>query len=207
MNRLQNVEFRETTASALAARPPAPQIFSDDWTGVDFSNPVQAAIGIGTGIAKEVEITKTRAKLDSAMDRVDIPETMRSEILKRGAQYLHYSRVEDSDRSDFLFDIIIRRYGIDAKSWSAGVHFRMDAKVILLDNRKDKELWKSCLNERMPISPDIFGLPASAGNVITMVSLSRLTADQIADGLHQLAVYTSDKFIHKLQKDFLKKNQ
>jgi len=207
MNKLQNLEFRESTASALAAHPPAPEIFSDDWTSVDFSNPVQAAIGIGTGIAKEVEIAKTRAKLDSAMGMINIPETMRTEILKRGAQYLHYSPIEDSDRSDFLFDVIIRRYGIDAKSWSAGVHFRMDAKVVLLDNRKDKEVWRSCFNEKMPVSPDIFGLPSSAGNIITMMSLSQLTADQIANGLQNLAVFTSDKIIHKLQKDFLKKNR
>ncbi|MBN1893513.1 hypothetical protein JW906_03415 [bacterium] len=207
MNRLQNVAFRERTVSALAAHPPAPEIFTDDWTDVDLSNPVRAAIGIGTGIAKEVEVAKTRAKMDSAMSRVNIPETMRAEILKRGAPYLHYSPVEDTDASDFLFDVIIRRYGIEAKSWTAGVHFKMDAKIVLLDNRKDRVIWRSCFDEKMPVSPDIFGLPSSAGNIITMMSLSRLTAEQIADGLDHLAVYTSDRIIHKLQKDFLKKNQ
>jgi hypothetical protein len=207
MNRLQGYEFREHTVSALSAHPRPPEIFTDDWTNVDFSNPVEAIIGIGTGIAKEVEVAKTRAKLDSAMGMVDIPEIIRMETLERGAQYLHYLSTEDTENSDYLFDIIIRHYGIDAKSWSASVYFKMDAKITLLDNRKGTEVWRRCFNERFPVSREVFGLPDVAGNVITAVSLSQLTVEQIAIGLENLAVHTSDRMIHKLQRDLAKKNQ
>ena len=206
-NKLQGYEFRERTASALLAYPPPPEIFTDSWTDVDFSNPVQAVIGIGTGIAKEVEVAKTRAKMDSAMGMVDIPETVRIETLERGAQYLHYRTVEDTDHSDFLFDVVMRHYGIDAKSWTAGVYFKIDVKVTLLDNKMDREVWRGCFKERFPISSEFFGLPGAANNIITMVSLSQLTANQIADGLKNLAVHTSDQIIHKLQRDFSKKNR
>jgi hypothetical protein len=207
MNKLQGYEFREHTVSALLAHPRPPEIFTDNWTNVDFSNPVKAAIGIGTGIAKEVEVAKTRAKMDSAMGIVDIPEIVRSETLERGSQYLHYLPIEETNNSDYLFDIVIRHYGIDAKSWTASVYFKMNVKITLLDNRKGSEVWRRCFDERFPVSRVIFGLPGAAGNIITAVSLSQLTAEQIAQGLENLALHTSDLMIHKLQKDFSKKNQ
>ena len=206
-NRLQGYEFRERTASALLAYPPPPEIFSDSWTGVDFSNPVRAVIDIGTGIAKEAEVGKTRAKMDSAMEMVDIPERIRAEILERGANYLHFRAIENTENSDYLFDIVLRHYGIDAKSWTAGVYFKIDVKITLLDNVKDREVWRRCFDERFPVSHEVFGLPDAANNIITMVSLSQLTASQIADGLENLAVHTSDRIIHKLQSDFSKNNQ
>ena len=207
MNKLQGYEFREHTVSALLAHPRPPEIFTDSWTDIDFSNPVEAIIGIGTGIAKEVEVVKTRAKMDSAMGMVDIPEIVRIETLERGAQYLHYLSIEDTDDSDYLFDIVMRHYGIDAKSWTASVYFKMNVKITLLDNRKGTEVWRRCFDERFPISREVFGLPDAAGNIITTVSLSQLTAAQIAQGLENLAVHTSDRIIHKLQRDFSKKNQ
>lgn len=206
MNKLQGYEFREHTASALLAYPPPPEIFTDDWTDVDFSNPVEAIIRIGTGIAKEVEVGKTRAKMDSAMSMVDIPEIVRFETLERGARYLHYRAVEQTDGSDYLFDIEMQHYGIDAKSWTANVYFKINVKIILLDNMRGKQVWRSCFDERFPISREVFGLPGAAGDIITAVSLSRLTAEQIASGLETLAVHTSDRIIHKLQTDFSKKN-
>jgi hypothetical protein len=100
MNKLRGHSFRERTASALLAYPPPPEIFTDDWTNIDFNNPVGAIINIGTGIAKEVEMGKTRAKMDSAMGMVDIPEIIRTETLERGAKYLHYRSIEDTDDSN-----------------------------------------------------------------------------------------------------------
>ncbi len=207
MNKLQGYQFRKHTASALLAYSPPPEIFTDDWSNVDFSNPIKAAIGIGTGIAKEVEVAKTRAKLDSSMRMVDIPETVRIETLERGSRYLHYQPVEDTDNSDYLFDIMIRHYGIDAKSWSASVYFKMEAKIILYDNKKNTIIWKRRFDERFPVSREVFGLSNTAGDIFTVFSLSKLTSDQIAHGLENLAIYTSDQIIHKLQKDFVKKNQ
>jgi len=206
-NRLQGYEFRERTVSALLAYSAPPEIFTDGLADVDFSNPVKAIINIGTGIAKEVEAGKTRAKMDSAVGMVDIPEIVRAEILNRGARNLHYRPIEDTRNSDYLYNVVIEHYGIDAKSWTANVYFKLEAKISLLDNRKTREVWRSCFDERFPVSGEFFGLPRAAGNIITMVSLSQLTADQIANGLENLAFHTSDRIVLKLQRDFLKKNR
>jgi hypothetical protein len=89
MNNLRGYEFRDRTAAALLDFPPPPEIFTNNWTSVNWSNPVEAVFDIGTGIAKEVEVSKARAKLVSAMDKVNIPEIIRTETLNRGSEYLH----------------------------------------------------------------------------------------------------------------------
>ena len=205
MNHLRGYEFRDRTAAALLDFPPSPEIFTNDWTNVNWSNPVEAIFDIGTGIAKEVEVSKARAKLVRAMDKVDIPEIIRSKTLDRGSEYLHYRPVEDTKDAYFLFDIEIRNYGIEAQSWTAGVYFKIDVKTTLIDNYSGKEIWRSCFDERLPVSREIFGLPDQANDIITAIALSNLTADEIAAGLEHLAGHTSDRIIQKLRSDFSKK--
>ncbi len=207
MNKLQGYEFRDRTVAASLPYPTPPEIFADNWEDIDFSRPVEAVIGVGTSIAKEVELSKTRAKMDSAVQMVNIPDIIRAEILSRGAEFLHFDATSDSRNSDYLFNVEIRHYGIDAKSWSAGVHYKIDARITLLDNKRGKEIWRNCFDEKMTISRQIFGLPTAAGDIITAVALSQLTAEQIAKGLENLALYTSDRIIQKLQKDFYKKRR
>jgi hypothetical protein len=202
MNNLRGYAFRDHTAAALLEFPPQPQIFTDDWTNVNWSNPVEAFIDIGTGIAKEVEVSKARAKLVSAMDTVDIPEIIRIETLNRGSEYLHYHPIDNTRDAYFLFDIELRNYGIEAHSWTSGVYFKIDVKITLMDNNRGKEIWRSCFNEHYPVSREIFGLPNQANDIITAVALSNLTSDQIAAGLKNLAFHTCDQIISKLRSDF-----
>ena len=207
MNNLRGYAFRDHTAAAVLDFPPPPQIFTDNWTHLDWSNPVVAFIDVGTDIAREVEASKARAKLVEAMDTVDIPEIIRDETLERGSEYLHYRPVEDTNDAYFMFDIELQHYGIEAQSWTAGVYFKIDVKITLMDNNKSKAIWRSCFNERYPVSREIFGLPDQAKDIITAVALSNLTSDQIAAGLENLAYQTSDRIIDKLQTDFSKMQQ
>jgi hypothetical protein len=207
VNQLQGHEFNERTASALLAPPPPAGVFTDGWAEPDFDNPIQAVIQIGTGIAREVEAGKTRAKMDSALGMVDIPDILQAETLERGSKTLRFRPIEDTDRSDYLFELVIEKYGIEAKSWTSGVDFRLEAKITLFENSKRRQIWRHCFDEKVAVSRDIFGLPGAANNVITMITLSRLTPNQIADGLENLAVRTSDRIIRRLQEDFAKKNR
>jgi hypothetical protein len=207
MNNLRGYEFRDHTAAALLDFPPPPQIFTDDWTNVDWSNPVEAIFDIGTGIAKEVEVSKARKKLAKAMDKVDIPEIIRIETLDRGSEYLHYRPIGDTRDANYLFDIELRNYGIEAQSWTAGVYFKIDVKVTLLDNNSGKEIWRRCFDERYPVSREVFGLPDQANDIITAIALADLTSKQIASGMENLAHHTSDQIIHKLRSDFSKKQR
>jgi hypothetical protein len=207
MNQLQGQKFDEKTVSSHLQPPPPAQVFSDGWTDTDFHNPIQAVLNIGTGIAREIEMSRTRGKMDSAMAMVDIPAILEEETLERGAKTFGFRTVGETRGSDFTFDIEIEKYGIRAKSWTSGVEFRMEVKVLFIENAENRQVWRHCFDEEIPVSGDLFGLPNAADNIITMVSLSHLTAGQIADGLENLAVRTSDRIIRRLQEDFSEKNR
>lgn len=203
-NRLMEYDFREHTAAGMMAVPPPPEIFTDSFFMVDEGDLLATAIRIGTTIAKEVEIAETQQKLDQAMEEVDVPEIIRMEALHQCAKTLRAEPVDDENNSDFLFDFQIQNYGIDAKSWSASVHFKIDVKVFLIDNEDNTEIWRKRVRERMPISREVFGLPDAAGDIITAVALSNLTVEQMADGFEHLALYTADRVARRLQHDLAK---
>ena len=203
-NRLMEYDFKDKTAAALMALPPPPAVFTDDWFFIDEDNLLETAIKIGTTIAKEVEVQKTQEKLGNAMEEVDVSERVRERTLKKCASYLRYEPVDDPDNADFLFDMHIQSYGIEAESWMASVHFKIDVKVFLIDNDKGIEVWKKRARVRLPITRGLFGLPDEAGDIITAVSLSKLTEEEMVEGFTHLSGYTADQVARKLQHDFAK---
>jgi hypothetical protein len=204
-NRLMEYNFNDRTVSAMMSLPPPPEIFTDSFWGVgNEGNIIETAIRIGTTIAKEVEVQKARDKMDSALESVDVPERIRKRTLERCARYLRYRSFDDSEDAEFLFDMHIQKYGIDAKSWAASVHFKIDVRVYLIDNEKNIEIWRKRVRESLPVTRSTFGLPDAAGDVITAVALSQLSEEDMAAGFEHLADYTADRVARKLQEDFAK---
>ena len=203
-NLLREYEFETRTAAALMAIPPRPEVFTHSFVGIDERDPMRSAIRLGTTIVKEMEAQRAEARLDSAMELVDVPEQIRARTLERCSTYLHYRPTEDSKNADFLFDMNIRHYGIDAKSWSASVHFKIDVEVRLLDNKRGMRIWKARVKEEQPITQRIFGLGRATGDVITAVALSNLSVEELVQGFEHLADYTADRIARKLQNDFAK---
>ena len=202
-NRLGEYTFKSHTAAAVMATPPRAQVFTDSFydTGGDL---VSQAIRIGTTIAKGIEAAEAQRRLDAAMQRVDIPEQIRRRSLERCAAYLHFRPIPDTEDADFLFMMKISEYGIDAKSWDASVHFKIDVKVRLIDNEKSIEVWKKTIKERMPVSGSIFGLHDAAGDVMTAAALSELSEEQMVEGFRHLADYAADRVAERIQVDFVK---
>lgn len=202
-NRLHEYQFKRKSASAIMAAPPRAQIFTESFfdTGGD---PISTVIHIGTRIAKEVETYEAQKRLDSAMQQVDIPEQIRRRSLERFGDYFDFRTIGSSKDADFLFMMKITKYGIEADSWNASVRFKIDVKIRLIDNIKNREVWKKSIHERMPISGSIFGLGDAVGNVMTASALSNLTEEGMVTGFSHLAEYTADRIAEKIQEDFIK---
>lgn len=204
-NRLGEYEFRDFTAAAVISAPLRPEVFTDPSIYVDRDNPIGSILSIGSTLAKEIQAERARARLDSAMTLVDVPERIRNGTVQNCSRYLHYRPIEDYHNSDFLFDIYIETFGIDAKSWESNVYFQMEVKVHLLDNETGAEIWKTSLKEREPISQGIFDSGSyTADNVLTAIALSKLSVEKMAEGFQYFADYTADHIARKLQKDFVK---
>jgi len=207
-NRLREYTFRDLTAAAIIAAPSGPEVFTGSFIHVDQDDLFASALRAGTTLAKEVTADKAQAQLDSAMMRVDVPERIRGRALQRCSEYLHFRPIQDYDESDFLFDMYIETYGIDAESWDARVYFQIDLKVYLIDNTTGLEIWKTHVKERQPLSGTIFDTGSvAADDVITAIALSQLSVEEMVLGFQYLADDTADRVARKLRRDFAKSRE
>jgi hypothetical protein len=206
-NRLNEYQFREQSAAASLAPPPPPEVFTDTFPFIDETDPIGTLLNVGTTIVKEVELAKVAAKMDSAIENVDVPQLIVDRTLYHCAEFMRFNPVSNSADTDFLFNFFIRNYGIEAKSWNAATYFKMEVDIMLLDNQTDLLIWKKRIKERNRISAQIFGAGTAIGNVITAVTLSKLSVQQIKDGLGNLADFTSDKISRKLYQDYIKSRE
>ena len=209
-NRLKDYTFRDMTAAALIAVPSEPEVFTDSFLDIDIdpADLLVSALRAGTTLAKEITADQTRARLDSAMAQVDLPEHIMDGTLQRCSQYLHLLPIYDPDRSDFLFDMYVNSYGIDAESWDSRVYFEMDLEVYLIDNNTGLEIWKTRVKEKQPMSGLAFGTTSvAAGNVITAIGLSQLSVEEMVEGFQYLADDTADRVARKLRRDYAKSRE
>lgn len=206
-NHLKDYTFQGLTMSAMISAP-QPEVFTGSFAHVDPDDMLISALRLGTGLAKEITAEGARQRLRSAMIRVDVPEAIRQQALKRCSHFLHLRPVQDEGQGDILMDMVIDHYGIDADTWDGGAYFEIKMKVLLIDQRADREIWEAGLEERQLLSPTFFPTPEeAAGDIITAVSLSQVSSQEMAAGLEQLAEDMADRLARRLRKDYLASRQ
>ena len=203
VNKLKGYDFYDRTAAARMALPPRAEVFTDEYVDVQGDNPIEAIIRAGTTVAKEIEAHKVQGRLDSVMLVVDIPEIIRERTLQQCGKYLQYRPVDDTKSADYIFDMDIKKYGIDAKSWNADVHFKLDIEIKIIDNKKDMLIWKRTFREKQAVTSATFDLHESAGDVITAVALSKLSVEELESGFEYLSSYVADRVAKKLYDQYL----
>lgn len=200
-NKLHQYQYEDRTAAAHMAYPPHPEVFTESWVGINPDDPVGTIINLGTTVAKDVQAAKAQAKMEQALEQVDVSEIIRRRTLAQCSKFMHYRPIDSEQRADYVFDLEIRKYGIDANSWTSRTSFKIEARVVLRHNRSGIQIWKKKIKEDRPISPSVFGLGDSGDNVLTALALSKLTVEQIATGFDHLARYTADRIADKLRDD------
>jgi hypothetical protein len=204
-HRLKEYDFNDLTAAAMVDAPAEAGVFTGSLLDIAGHHPLAIALQAGAALAKEITADGAQARLDSAMMQVDVPERIRSRTLRRCADYLRLQSVPVHNRADFLFDVYIHDYGIDAEAWDAGVYFYIDAQVYLLDNGTGSEIWKTHVKERLPVTRRLF--PSEVGvadDVVSAIALSQLSVDEIAAGFRHLANETADRVAARLRRDYAK---
>ncbi|MDZ7345454.1 MAG: hypothetical protein ONA69_01535 [candidate division KSB1 bacterium] len=202
-NKLRNYELRRTDIAARTFTPQRPQISTGGDIVIDKNNPLGTILSVGSTVVKEIEAMKARARLDSAMMKVDIPALMEEEILFKAAELLSSRPINEVEAADFVLNIDLKEYGIDAQSWWTGAHFIIDTKVELIDQKAAKRIWKKRVRSREPLTSYIFGL-GEVNKILDAAALANLTVDQMAVGLKNLAEVASDEIARKLYDDFIK---
>jgi hypothetical protein len=203
-NKLVEYDLREADIAARTFMPPRANVFTDANLNINPHDLVGTAISVGTTIARESEASKARARLDSAMTMVDVPAIIEEEVLFRAAELLNFRPVNEVKAADYVFNVRMERYGIDARSWDAGTFFVVKAKVELIDNKLQRRIWKRGMEAKEPLSPRIFGISTPIENVLDAVALSNLTVEEMSAGMEYLANFTADLIAEKLYNDYVK---
>ncbi len=205
--KLAEYEFRDRTVGVVSLGNPRPEILTDAILDVNFSNPLQAALRIGADVVKEVEASRARARLDAASLEADVSGRMMDRVLNGVAGELRAVPVEDARTAEFEVEVVIRRYGIDADTWTGPAHFFIESEVVLREAATGRRIWKGKVTEREPITPVLVGAPNSAwpeqavvNDMITAAGLAALSPEAMVRMLEELADFSSDNILRSFRR-------
>jgi hypothetical protein len=202
VNRLAEYDLDDQTLAVYTSLPSHPDVFTNDLLFYHHKNPLRTLLRIGSILIKENEAEQARVRIDSAQQFVDVAQRMAVQVLDRTAMYLNVVPIESTEQADLLLDIRVMTYGIEACSWQARAHFKIDSEVALIDLGSGGLIWKVRVHEEEPITPFMLGLHHHiASNLITAEALSRLSVGDMVGALEQLADYAADRITRKLQHD------
>jgi hypothetical protein len=200
-HRLAEYDFRGRTLAVVTIAPPYPELLSGTSLETRSDNPLETFFRVGSEIAREVSARQLRTRLDSAATAVDVSGRMGERALHNAARHLRASPVMGSGGGDHELEIRVRHYGIVATSWTAGAYFSIDADVFLLDGRTGRRIWNTHVRRRDPVGSSTIGVDdRSVSNVVTAVTLSNMSTDEIKRALESLADYAADRVVEQLAK-------
>jgi hypothetical protein len=122
-------------------------------------------------------------------------------ILDRSARYLGADAAAGDPDADYLVEVVVVEYGIDAESWNAAAHFYIEADATLLHTASGAEIWRAEIEERDPIGPRIYGRRTAVRDVVTAVMLADLSVEEIVEVLESLADYSARVITDRLRND------
>jgi hypothetical protein len=198
-HRLGEYNFRQASVAAVCEVPPFPDVLTgplvidlpDDYVG--------AVIEAGSRAAREVSARRVEEKLDSATARVDLALLIEDESLRRASRALGAEAGPERE-SDFLLEIWVHEYGIQATDWDATANFFIDADATLLDSYDGSEVWRAGVRAQDPVGPEVFG-PGAVRDVVTAAAIANLSVEEMARALEQLAEFTAYQITEQLRYD------
>jgi hypothetical protein len=198
-HRLGEYNFRQASVAAVCEVPPFPDVLTGPLV-IDLPNdPVGAVLEAGSRAAREVSARRVEEKLDSATARVDLALLIEDESLRRASRALG-AEAGSEPESDFLLEIWVHEYGIQATDWDATANFFIDADATLLDSYDGREVWRTGVRAQDPVGPEVFG-PGAVRDVVTAAAIANLSVEEMARALEQLAEFTAYQITDQLRYD------
>lgn len=190
------------TVAAVAAVPPATLQSLGDAVIVDRDRPAGTLVRVGAALAKERALRRAEARLDSALRHVDVADRLARETLLRGARHLRYRPTSALETADFVLDLHISRYGLQARSWDVAVDFILEGEIRLLETRTRRTIWHKEIHQHEPISASILGFDPVAGDVFTAAVLAGLSVEEMTRALERLTDHAAYRLAEALRHDY-----
>ena len=198
---LAEYPFASRTLAVVYIAPPAPELLTAHYdirgTGT-VNGAVEAAVRAGAGVAKEREGRRATARLDSAVARINIPAVLAERTLERASRYLGTRPVTDASTADYLLEVHMERFGINAKGDDATYLFTF-AEAVLLDRRTGREIWDVTIHGRDRLTPLVVSTSSIPGSVITAATIGNVSVGDFQFALNQLIELSSKLITNELR--------
>lgn len=195
---LADYPFASRTLAVVYIAPPRPELLTGHYDVRKSENVVDAVVRTGAGVAREREARRASARLDSASTRVDIPALLAQRTLARASRYLGTTPVTDAEAADYILEVQMTRYGINARDENAAYLFTF-AETVLLDRRTGREIWNVKVHGRDRLTPFVSGSSPIPGSVITAATLGSVSVANFKEALNQLAESSSNVVTNELR--------
>ena len=195
---LAEYQFTDKTLALSFLEPPSPELLTGLYDLRVSRNAVTTAARIGGGVAKEVEARRASARLDSAAARVDIPGRLAQRTLERTALYLGARPVQSPSEADFVIEINMRRFGIDARS-SHAAYLYTRAEAVLLDRRTGREIWSVDIHGSDRMTPFVIGTRDIPSSIFTAATIHNISVAEFQEALNQLVTSSSNAITNQLR--------
>lgn len=195
---LGSYQFADRTIAMVYIDPPAPELLHG-WYNLDVGdNALQTVVRAGAGVAKEVQARRASARLDSAATRVDVAGKLAHRTLERASRYLGTRPVATPAGADFVLEVHMRGFGIDARSTRA-TYLYTRAEAVLIDRRTGREIWAEEVRGSDRLTPHVDGSQNVPSAIVNAATLHTVTVEDFAQALDQLVTYTSNLITNELR--------
>jgi hypothetical protein len=195
---LAEYPFASRTLAVVYVAPPAPELLTSYYDLRSSQNPLEAVVRAGADVAREREGRRASARLDSATARIDIPTMLAKRTVDRASRYLGTRAITDENQADYLMEVRMERFGINAKADEAAYLFTF-AEAVLIDRRTGREIWNSEVHGRERLTPYVESSSRIPGSVITASTLGSVSVGDFQGALNQLMDYSSTLITNELR--------
>jgi hypothetical protein len=195
---LAEYPFSSRTLAVVYIAPPSPVLLTSYYDLTNSQNAIEAVVRAGADVAREREGRRAHARLDSASARIDIPPVLAQRTLQRASRYLGTRPVADENVADYLMEVRMERFGINAKADEAAYLFTY-AEAVLLDRRTGREIWNVNIHGRDRLTPYVESSSPIPGSIITASTLGSVSVADFQDALNQLMDLSSTSITNELR--------
>jgi hypothetical protein len=195
---LAEYPFSSRTLAVVYIAPPSPELLTSYYDLSSSQNPIEAVVRAGADVAREREGRRANARLDSASARIDIPSVLAQRTLPRASRYLGTRPTTDENQADYLMEVRMERFGINAKADEAAYLFTF-AEAVLIDRRTGREIWNVNIHGRDRLTPYVESNSRIPGSVITASTLGSVSVADFQNALNQLMDLSSNSITDELR--------
>lgn len=182
---LAEYPFTNRTLAVVYIAPPAPELLTSYYDLSSSQNPLEAVVRGAADVAREREGRRAKARLDSAAARIDIPTVLAQRTLQRASRYLGTRPITDENQADYLMEVRMERFGINAKADEATYLFTF-AEAVLIDRRTGREIWNVNVHGRDRLTPYVEASSPIPGSVIAAGTLGSVSVADFQNALNEL---------------------